>query len=169
MGTKDDFQKPETAEDLRAAMEDPEVQAVNQALSRRFLKNNRPKSLAVVICFVAALLLMLRLSDLSASSVTPSALRTAETVEACLDGAAPQVLTDLQREALLDLLDQAKVKRGTGTTDATPSKDSCVFTAGEDQFTLTSDGWLLTEKNAYAIQPPASETLWAQLETLLAP
>lgn len=168
MGDKDNFQKPDTAEDLRAAMEDPEVQAVNQALSRRFLKNNRPKSLAVVIFFVAALLLMLRLSDLSASSVTPSALRTAETVEACLDGAAPQVLTDQQREALLDLLDQAKVKRATGTIDTTPSKGSCVFTAGEDQFTLTSDGWLLTEKNAYDILTFTPEEFWSQLETLLA-
>ncbi len=36
MGDKDNFQKPDTAEDLRAAMEDPEVQAVNQALSRGF-------------------------------------------------------------------------------------------------------------------------------------
>ncbi|QUO39413.1 hypothetical protein KFE19_08030 [Dysosmobacter sp. Marseille-Q4140] len=168
MGDKDNFQKPDTAEDLRAAMEDPEVQAVNQALSRRFLKNNRPKSLAVVIFFVAALLLMLRLSDLSASSVTPSALRTAETVEACLDGASPQVLTDQQREALLDLLDQAKVKRATGTIDTTPSKDSCVFTAGEDQFTLTSDGWLLTEKNTYDILTFTPEEFWSQLETLLA-
>lgn len=168
MGDKEPSQKPDTAEDLRAAMEDPEVQALNQAMSRRFLKNNRPKSLAVVIFFVAALLLMLRLSDLSASSVTPSALRTAETVEACLDGAEPRALTDRQREALLDLLDQAKVKRATGTIDTSPSEDSCVFTAGEDQFTLTSDGWLLTEKSAYAIQPPAAETLWAQLEALLA-
>ncbi len=169
MGAKDDFQKPDTAEDLRAAMEDPEVQAVNQALSRRFLKNNRPKSLAVVIFFVAALLLLLRLSDLSASSVTPSALRTAETVEACLDGAEPQVLTGQQREDLLDLLDQAKVKRVTGTIDTSQPGESCVFTAGEDQFTLTSDGWLLTAKNAYAIQPPALETFWDQLGAVLAP
>jgi hypothetical protein len=168
MGIKDDFQKPETAEDLRAAMEDPEVQAVNQTLSRRFLKNNRPKSLAVVICFVAALLLLLRLSDLSASSVTPSALRTAETVEACLDGAAPQVLTDQQREALLDLLDQAKVKRVTGTSTP-PRRKTAVFycrrgPVHSHQRRLAADGEKPLRHTA-----PRSETLWAQLEALLAP
>ncbi len=74
-------EKPlETMDDLRVAMESPEVKAANQEMSRRFLKNDRPRSLLVVALLAAGAFLILGLSGHRASSVTPTALRTAETV-----------------------------------------------------------------------------------------
>ena len=69
--------KIESMDDLRAAMNDPEIQAASKEFSKKYLKANRPKSLAVVIFAVTAILLMMGLSNHKASSVTPVALRTA--------------------------------------------------------------------------------------------
>ena len=108
--------KIESMDDLRAAMNDPEIQAASKEFSKKYLKANRPKSLAVVIFAVTAILLMMGLSNHKASSVTPVALRTADAVTVVLaddtsDAAEPQTLTGEQREALLELLGSIKVKR----------------------------------------------------------
>ena len=96
--------KIESMDDLRAAMNDPEIQAASKEFSKKYLKANRPKSLAVVIFAVTAILLMMGLSNHKASSVTPVALRTADAVTVVLaddtsDAAEPQTLTGEQREA----------------------------------------------------------------------
>ena len=75
MESKQSVQNQETSgipEDLRAAMESPEVKAFDARLSKKYLKNNRPKSLVVVILLVGAVLLLLGLSSHKASSVTPA-------------------------------------------------------------------------------------------------
>lgn len=158
----------ETMDDLRAAMESPAVTAANRELSRRFLKNNRPKSLLVAALAVAAVFLMLGLSSHKASSVTPAALRTAETVTISWNGHAAVPLSAGQREALLALLGQTKVERAVGIIDDSLPENHCVITAGEEAFTLTSGGWLLTERNPYALVSPGPEAFWSRLEDLLA-
>ena len=45
--------KIESMDDLRAAMNDPEIQAASKEFSKKYLKANRPKSLAVVLFAVA--------------------------------------------------------------------------------------------------------------------
>lgn len=161
-------QKPSvTPADLQAAMESPEVKAFDARLSKKYLKNNRPKSLAVVILLVGAVLLLLGLSSHKASSVTPAALRTAQSVTASLDGGEPFTLSSQQREELLDLLDQVKVERVTGTIDTDQPESSVLFTAGEDPFTITSTGYLLTDSNSYQFLSPAAEEIWQQLTALL--
>lgn len=168
MESKQSVQNQETSgipEDLRAAMESPEVKAFDARLSKKYLKNNRPKSLVVVILLVGAVLLLLGLSSHKASSVTPAALRTAQSVTACLNGGETFTLSSQQRE---DLLGQVKVERVTGTIDTTQPEGSCLFTAGEDQFTITSTGYLLTDSNSYRFLSPEAEEVWQQLTALLA-
>lgn len=171
MESKQSVQNQETSgipEDLRAAMESPEVKAFDARLSKKYLKNNRPKSLVVVILLVGAVLLLLGLSSHKASSVTPAALRTAQSVTACLNGGETFTLSSQQREDLLDLLGQVKVERVTGTIDTSQPEGSCLFTAGEDQFTTTSTGYLLTDSNPYRFLSPEAEEVWQQLTALLA-
>lgn len=163
-----DTNQIQSMDDLREAMNSPEVQEANRELSKRFLKNNRPKSLAVVVFATAAALTLLALSGHKASNVTPVSLRTAETVELCLEDRVCARLSDAQRDALVELLDSVKVKRLTEATVA-PDQEVCTITAGEDQFTLTSGGQLLTADNAYACTSPAPEEIWAQLTALVSP
>ena len=56
----------------------------------------------------------------------------------------------------------------TGTIDTTQPEGSCLFTAGEDQFTITSTGYLLTDSNSYRFLSPEAEEVWQQLTALLA-
>ena len=160
-------QSPQIPEDLRAAMESPEVKAFDARLSKKYLKNNRPKSLVVVVLLVGAVFLLLGLSSHKASSVTPASLRTAQSVTASLNGGAEFTLSSQQREELLDLLGQVKVERVTGTVDTAQPEGSCVFTAEEDQFTITSTGYLLTDSNPYRFLSPEAEEVWQQLTELL--
>lgn len=158
-------------DDLRAAMNSPEIQEANKAFSKKYLKANRPKSLAVVICSVAAVLLLMSLTSHKASSVTPVALRTADQVEFSLEGydavSSPAVLTTQQRDALMELLDSAKVKRLSTYDDSMPVPN-CVFTADGSSFTLTYDGLLLTSDNAYEILSPGADEVWTRLTDILA-
>lgn len=160
-------QSAQIPEDLRAAMESPEVKAFDARLSKKYLKNNRPKSLVVVVLLVGAVFLLLGLSSHKASSVTPASLRTAQSVTASLNGGAEFTLSSQQREDLLDLLGQIKVERVTGTVDTAQPEGSCVFTAEEDQFTITSIGYLLTDSNPYRFLSPEAEEVWQQLTELL--
>ena len=75
---------------------------------------------------------------------------------------------ELAPRDLLDLLGQVKVERVTGTIDTTQPEGSCLFTAGEDQFTITSTGYLLTDSNSYRFLSPEAEEVWQQLTALLA-
>ena len=122
----------------------------------------------MVILLVGAVLLLLGLSSHKASSVTPAALRTAQSVTACLNGGETFTLSSQQREDLLDLLGQVKVERVTGTIDTSQPEGSCLFTAGEDQFTITNTGYLLTDSNSYRFLSPEAEEVWQQLTALLA-
>lgn len=156
-----------TPADLQSAMESPEVKALDARLSKRYLKNNRPKSLVVVILLVGAVFLLLGLSSHKASSVTPASLRTAQSVTVSLNGGGEFTLSSQQREDLLDLLGQIKVERVTGAIDTAQPEGSCVFTAGEDQFTITSAGYLLTDSNPYRFLSPEAQEIWGQLTALL--
>lgn len=158
-------------DDLRAAM-DTEVRAVNARLSKKFLKNNRPRSLAVVLAAAAALLLLLALPSHKASSVTPVALRTAETVLASsqADGDGARPLSPDQRQALLDLLDGVKVRRA----DRDPGR----YSAGaywrfrfqpqdpEAWFSLEEDGYLCVPGRSYQLTGDAA-AFWDRLEAVL--
>ena len=161
----------ETMDDLRAAMNSPEIKAANEELSKKYLKANRPKSIAVVVIAAVALFAIISLSSHKASNVTPVALRTSEQVECSLAGydaiSSPTVLTTQQREALLELLNGVKVQRQGGADAATASLPACTFTAGEDTFTLTASGLLVTSDNTYEILSPGAEDVWARLTDVL--
>ena len=165
--------KIESMDDLRAAMNDPEIQAASKELSKKYLKANRPKSLAVVIFAVTAILLMMGLSNHKASSVTPVALRTADAVTVVLaddtsDAAEPQTLTGEQREALLELLGSIKVKRAAENPEVLPAP--CYqFSAGEDSkdtFTITAGGNLITSSNCYEFVSSSPDEVWSRLEAI---
>ena len=165
--------KIESMDDLRAAMNDPEIQAASKELSKKYLKANRPKSLAVVIFAVTAILLMMGLSNHKASSVTPVALRTADAVTVVLaddtsDAAEPQTLTGEQREALLELLGSIKVKRAAENPEVLPVP--CYqFSAGEDSkdtFTITAGGNLITSSNCYEFVSSSPDEVWSRLEAI---
>lgn len=165
--SSDPINSIETMDDLRAAMNSPEVKALNKEMSRKYLKNNRPKSILVAIFFAMGLFALIALSGHKASSVTPASLRTAQSVTASLNGGAEFTLSSQQREGLMDLLGQIKVERVTGTVDTAQPEGSCVFTAEEDQFTITSTGYLLTDSNPYHFLSPEAEEVWQQLTELL--
>ena len=165
--------KIESMDDLRAAMNDPEIQAASKEFSKQYLKANRPKSLAVVIFAVTAILLMMGLSNHKASSVTPVALRTADAVTVVLaddtsDAAEPQTLTGEQREALLELLGSIKVKRAAENPEVLPVP--CYqFSAGEDSkdtFTITAGGNLITSSNCYEFVSSSPDEVWSRLEAI---
>ena len=165
--------KIESMDDLRAAMNDPEIQAAIKEFSKKYLKANRPKSLAVVIFAVTAILLMMGLSNHKASSVTPVALRTADAVTVVLaddtsDAAEPQTLTGEQREALLELLGSIKVKRAAENPEVLPVP--CYqFSAGEDSkdtFTITAGGNLITSSNCYEFVSSSPDEVWSRLEAI---
>lgn len=165
--------KIESMDDLRAAMNDPEIQAASKEFSKKYLKANRPKSLAVVIFAVTAILLMMGLSNHKASSVTPVALRTADAVTVVLaddtsDAAEPQTLTGEQREALLELLGSIKVKRAAENPEVLPVP--CYqFSAGEDSkdtFTITAGGNLITSSNCYVFVSSSPDEVWSRLEAI---
>lgn len=165
--------KIESMDDLRAAMSDPEIQAASKEFSKKYLKANRPKSLAVVIFAVTAILLMMGLSNHKASSVTPVALRTADAVTVVLaddtsDAAEPQTLTGEQREALLELLGSIKVKRAAENPEVLPVP--CYqFSAGEDSkdtFTITAGGNLITSSNCYEFVSSSPDEVWSRLEAI---
>ena len=165
--------KIESMDDLRAAMNDPEIQAASKEFSKKYLKANRPKSLAVVIFAVTAILLMMGLSNHKASSVTPVALRTADAVTVVLaddtsDAAEPQTLTGEQREALLELLGAIKAKRAAENPEVLPVP--CYqFSAGEDSkdtFTITAGGNLITSSNCYEFVSSSPDEVWSRLEAI---
>ena len=165
--------KIESMDDLRAAMNDLEIQAASKEFSKKYLKANRPKSLAVVIFAVTAILLMMGLSNHKASSVTPVALRTADAVTVVLaddtsDAAEPQTLTGEQREALLELLGSIKVKRAAENPEVLPVP--CYqFSAGEDSkdtFTITAGGNLITSSNCYEFVSSSPDEVWSRLEAI---
>ncbi len=165
--------KIESMDDLRAAMNDPEIQAASKEFSKKYLKANRPKSLAVVIFAVTAILLMMGLSNHKASSVTPVALRTADAVTVVLaddtsDAAEPQTLTGEQREALLELLGSIKVKRAAENSEVLPVP--CYqFSTGEDSkdtFTITAGGNLITSSNCYEFVSSSPDEVWSRLEAI---
>ena len=165
--------KIESMDDLRAAMNDPEIQAASKEFSKKYLKANRPKSLAVVIFAVTAILLMMGLSNHKASSVTPVALRTADAVTVVLaddtsDAAEPQTLTGEQREALLELLGSIKVKRAAENPEVLPVP--CYqFSAGEDSkdtFTITAGGNLITSSNCYEFVSSSPDEVRSRLEAI---
>ena len=165
--------KIESMDDLRAAMNDPEIQAASKEFSKKYLKANRPKSLAVVIFAVTAILLLMGLSNHKASSVPPVALRTADAVTVVLaddtsDAAEPQTLTGEQREALLELLGSIKVKRAAENPEVLPVP--CYqFSAGEDSkdtFTITAGGNLITSSNCYEFVSSSPDEVWSRLEAI---
>ena len=165
--------KIESMDDLRAAMNDPEIQAASKEFSKKYLKANRPKSLVVVILAMTAVFLMIGLSQHKASSVTPVALRTADAVTVVLaddtsDAAEPQTLTGEQREALLELLGSIKVKRAAENPEVLPVP--CYqFSAGEDSkdtFTITAGGNLITSSNCYEFVSSSPDEVWSRLEAI---
>lgn len=165
--------KIESMDDLRAAMNDPEIQAASKEFSKKYLKANRPKSLVVVILAMTAVFLMIGLSQHKASSVTPVALRTGDAVTVVLadnasDAAEPRTLTGEQREALLELLGSIKVERASENPEVLPLP-YYQFSAGEDSkdsFTITASGKLITSTSCYEVASSSPDQVWSQLEAI---
>lgn len=163
--------KIETMDDLRAAMNAPEIKAANREFSKKYLKANRPKSLMVVIVGIVALFLLISFSNHKASSVTPVALRTAERVEvASADGSGRLTLSGQQREDLIALLGTVKVQRTAGETDGYLDADHLFFTFDGDEsgdwFAIDAAGNLYTEDNCYELASGEADALWTQLTAI---
>ena len=166
-----DFKKIETMDDLRALMNDPEVKAANKEFSKKYLKANRPKSIAVVIISLAAFCGVLSLSQIKIASVTPPQLRTAEEISIVWqdEGAStdPVILTDGQHEALIDLFEEMPVTR---KMDESVAEDFALpaaeLTAAEATVRISREGIMLIEDSIYTIDDP--ETLWTEMEAILA-
>lgn len=167
--------KLETLDDLRAAMNDPEVQAANKEFSKKYLKANRPKSLAVVVLSIIAILLLISLSTHKASSVTPVALRTADSVEVCAGSShstsySLHSLSPQQREDLIALLGQLRAKRSEKNPDEFMKTEHLFFTfAGgevDDWFAIDQEGHLYVVNNCYALSGMEADAIWAQLEAV---
>lgn len=164
--------KIETMDDLRAAMNDPELQAAQKEFSKKYLKANRPKSLAVVVVGIVALFLIISFSSHKAASVTPVALRTAETVEvsAAPDHSDQHPLSDQQREALIALLESVKVRRSEKESDEFLKTEHLYFTFANDEpddwFAVDPAGNLYVVNNCYALADGDGDALWSQLRTV---
>ncbi|WP_298018687.1 hypothetical protein [uncultured Dysosmobacter sp.] len=141
--------KLESLNDIRAALNAPEVQAANREPFKKYLKANRPKSLAVVILFILAFFLMISLSSRKASSVTPVALGRADAVyvfSVSLSAEAnDHALTARQREALLDLLGQLKVQRSKKNSDEFLMSRHLFFSFASND----PDGWFAMDEAGY--------------------
>jgi len=163
--------KLETLDDLRAAMNDPEIQAANKEFSKKYLKANRPRSVFLVVVALVALFFFISVSSHKASSVTPSALRLDHEVtwsEGSLSSEAPQAgtLTDQQRTDLLALLDTVKVQRLSADDAGELTSPFISFAVSDESFTLTRSGHLVTKNNTYTFSD--SEAVWEQLSAILA-
>ncbi len=167
--------KIESMDDLRAAMNDPEIQAANKEFSKKYLKANRPKSLAVVALSLIAVFLLISLSSHKASSVTPVALRTADSVEVCAGSShstsySLHALSPQQREDLLALLGQLRARRSEKNPDEFMLTEHLFFTfsggEADDWFAIDRDGYLYVVNNCYVLSGMEAEVIWSQLEAV---
>lgn len=166
--------KLETLDDLRAAMNDPEVQAANKEFSKKYLKANRPKSLAVVVLSMIAIFLLISLSSHKASSVTPVALRTADTAYVSSVSLSSErndhELSSQQREDLLALLGRLRAKRSDKNPDEFMLTEHLFFTfsggEADDWFAIDQDGYLYVVNNCYALSGMEADAIWSQLKAV---
>lgn len=151
--------KIESMDDLRAAMNDPEIQAANKEFSKKYLKANRPKSLAVVALSLIAVFLLISLSSHKASSVTPVALRTADTAYVSSVSLSSErsdhELSAQQREDLITLLGQLRARRSEKNSDEFMLTEHLFFTfsggEADDWFAIDRDGYLYVVNNCYVL------------------
>lgn len=166
--------KIESMDDLRAAMNDPEIQAANKEFSKKYLKANRPKSLAVVALSLIAVFLLISLSSHKASSVTPVALRTADTAYVSSVSLSSErsdhELSAQQREDLIALLGQLRARRSEKNPDEFMLTEHLFFTfsggEADDWFAIDRDGYLYVVNNCYALSGMEAEAIWSQLEAV---
>lgn len=116
-----DSKKLKSLDDIRAVLNDPEVQAADKELSKKRLNANHSRGLAEVLLFISASLLIISLSSRKASSVAPVVLGRADAVYvfsvSLSSEANDHALAARRREALLDLLGQLKVQRSEKNSD----------------------------------------------------
>ena len=158
-----------TLQDVRDALNDPEVKAANEQMSKKYLKNNRPKSLALVFAGVAVAFLMLILINHKVSSVTPPSLRSCEAVELTWsDGAAEapvRTLSAQERDALVELLSDYQVERADGAGYESQPHVYAVCGEGEnDWFVIDHQGGVYVDGHAYTVKDNGGAALYAALE-----
>ena len=163
-----------TLQDVRDALNDPEVKAANERMSKKYLKNNRPKSLAVVFVGVAFAFLMLTLINHKVSSVTPPSLRTSEAVELVWnDGTADapaRTLTAEERDALVELLSGYQVERLDGGDYKTQSHVYATCGEGDaDWFAIDAQGGVYVDEHVYTVKDNGGAALYAALEASFGP
>jgi len=163
----------ETMDDLRNAMNDPDVVAANKAMSKKFLKANRPKSFMLVIAFLAALFLLIDMSSHKVYNVTPPTLRTTGTaMVATGDASSPwttkelQTLTAEQQNLLVELLGTVKAKHSGTETDFTQAPHIYFYCGNDDPddwFAFDQNGNLYLDSSTYEITKGDNTDLWIQL------
>ena len=163
----------ETMDDLRAAMNDPDVIAANAVMRKKYLKANRPKSFMLVIAFLAALFLLIDMSSHKIHNVTPPTLRSTGTaMVATGDASAPwttkelQTLTYEQQDALVELLGNFRVKHGSGAADFTQTPHIYFYCGNDDPddwFAFDQEGHLYLDTTTYNLTKGDANELWTQL------
>ncbi len=169
--------KRESLDNIRAGLDGPGGQAANREPSKKYLKANRPKSLAVAILSILALFLIISLFPHKASSVTPAALQRADAVYVSSISLSPEAsdhaLTAQQREALLDLLGQLKVQRSEKNSDEFLKARHLFFSFSsdgpDDWFAMDEAGYLYKVNKCYALTGMEASGIWAQLNAICAP
>lgn len=159
-------------DDLREAMKDPAVKQAEAEMSKKFLKNNRPKSLMLVVVAVLTVFLLIGLSGHKASSVIPSAMRTCDAVTVTLSDGNTQILSAGQRDQVLAALNAVKVKRDSTQGNASGEVRTIIFSGADQEgktweFSVSDSGILCTEKNSYICTSEDDSFLLEQLEALL--
>ena len=163
-----------TLQDVRDALNDPEVKAANERMSKKYLKNNRPKSLAVVIVGAAVAFLLLTLINHKVSSVTPPSLRSSEAVELVWnDGTADapaRTLTAGERDALVELLSAYQVERvDDGGYQGVPHVYAVCGEDDGDWFAIDAQGGVYVEEHFYTVKDNGGAELYAALEASFGP
>lgn len=164
----------ESMDDLRAAMESPEMIAANAVVRKKYLKANRPKSFMLVIAFLAALFLLIDMSSHKIQNITPPSLRSTGIAHVATgDAASPwtekelQALTGEQQNSLVELLGTFKAKHSGNAVDFTQVPHIYFYCGGEDDsedwFAFDKEGNIYLDTSTYELTKGDSTELWNQL------
>ena len=157
-----------TMQELRDMRNDPAVKAKEKELSKKYLKHNRPKSLILVCCAAMLLFMVLYRGTFKAATVLDSCIRTDPLTVVCGTDAGTseeRAVSGEEQAALVSILQAAKVHH---TEDMPAGGKELVFTCMKGgspyRFSITGDGYLVTEKNRYLIESPEASVFWSRLE-----
>ena len=139
-----------------------------QTANMKFLKYNRPKSMILAIIAISTFLLLMNLFDHKASYIIPSDMRTCTAISVSYDGGTAKAISSEQRDSVIDILSQIKVRRDDSSTESTEKSSSFRFSGQAEDgkewwFSITSGGQISSEKSSYVCVDSSAELLWSEL------